>query len=324
MKTLLTKILLLIALPLLAVSVSSCGTDDPEPTPPVEKPAEKPDTPDNPDDPTPDPEPEPEPEPNPVPEAPAPCDNKVVAHRGGAKEAGENIPDNSIAALEYTMNLGCYASECDIYLTSDNRVIVAHGDGDGKVNGLYPYESTLQEIRDAGTLSNGEQIPTLEDYLDHLMVEGSCTKLWIDIKNVTQPETLTYFSGAAGRFACRIVAEKKAEKWVEFICTGNETVMNECAPEAKKYGIPIGWMANRPATTYQQLGYEWANMSVSNMTDATHSGERTVDEFTAAGVALSVYNVDKAKNMRYYIARLDQMKAICTNYPSLLLQEMKN
>ena len=272
--------------------------------------------------PTPDPEPEPTPDPEPTTPVPANADNIVVAHRGGAKEAGDAVPDNSIASLDYAMGLGCYAAECDIYITGDGYVIVGHADSDGKINGLYPCETSLTKLRAAGTLSNGETIPTLEEYIGHAMKEGSCTRLWLDIKNVTSPSALPQHSISACRSACVIISDMKAEPWVEFICTGNETVMRSCVGFAREYGINIGWMANRSAEEYASLGYDWANMSVSNMTDATHTGPRTIDEFSAAGVKLSVYNVDKAKNMRYYISHLDRMKAICTNNPALLLKEM--
>ena len=55
---------------------------------------------------------------------PAPCYNKVVAHRGGSAECG--VPDNSRASLKYAMGLKCYAMECDIYWTKDNDVVIAH------------------------------------------------------------------------------------------------------------------------------------------------------------------------------------------------------
>ena len=90
--------------------------------------------------------------------------NNVVAHRGGSAECG--LPDNSIASLKYAMTQGCYASESDIYWTKDNNVVVAHADGNCKINGLHPWEATLAEIRAAGTLSNGEQVPCLEDFIE--------------------------------------------------------------------------------------------------------------------------------------------------------------
>ena len=96
---------------------------------------------------------------------PAPCDNRVVAHRGGSRESG--IPDNSRAGLKYTMSLKCYAMECDIYWTKDNKVIIGHATDTYYINGLRPWEHTLEEIRKAGVLKNGETIPTLEDFLEN-------------------------------------------------------------------------------------------------------------------------------------------------------------
>ena len=59
---------------------------------------------------------------------PAECDNIVVAHRGGSSEAGTGFPDNSRASLRYTMDLGCYASECDIYWTKDDKIVITGTD----------------------------------------------------------------------------------------------------------------------------------------------------------------------------------------------------
>ena len=49
---------------------------------------------------------------------------KVVAHRGGYQECAR--PDCSISSLKYAIMLRCFASECDIVLTGDNDVLVAH------------------------------------------------------------------------------------------------------------------------------------------------------------------------------------------------------
>lgn len=252
--------------------------------------------------------------------APGECDNKIVAHRGGAKECDETIPDNSIAALRYAMELGCYASECDIYVTKDKNVVVAHADGKGKVNGFYPWEATLAEIREAGTLSNGEQVPTLEDYLDYAMKGGGCTRIWLDIKNITKPSTLPEPAIDACRQACRIIREKKREKWVEFICTGNKDVMTVCDEICRQNGIPIGWMGNAPVKDYLSKGYTWANLSLAYMDDEWHTGTHTVDEFVSKGVAMSVYNVDEEPAMHFYLSQYDKMKAICTNYPAKLIR----
>jgi len=253
--------------------------------------------------------------------SPAICDNIVVAHRGGSTEAGTTAnPDNSIAALRYAMALKCYASECDIYWTRDDQVIVAHGDSECKINGLYPWESTLAQIRAAGNLSNGEQIPTLGEMLDVVMESGSCTKLWMDIKNITYPSTLAKYPIEACKRACEIIADKKAKNFVEFICTGNSTVMASSFLYASSVGVPIGWMSNSAASVYMGKCYPWANLSIDYMTKG--GGARTIDEFTKAKIALSIFVVDTDDDMTYYVNNASSLKAITTNYPKKMLMKM--
>ena len=259
-------------------------------------------------------------------EKPSECDNIVVAHRGGSSECGQ--PDNSIASLTYAMELGCYGSECDIYWTKDNNVIVAHADSQCCVNGYHPWEATLAEIRKAGNLKNGEPIPTLEEYIDKVMEknpktgEAYCTRLWLDIKNITKPSTLTEYPIAATRRACEIIVEKNAQNFVEFICTGNATVMAASFTYANAAGVNIGWMANYAVLEYISRGYKWANLSLEYMNDGTHTGARTIREFTDKGVEISVFNADDDADMNYYVNQSANLKAICTNYPDRLLRKM--
>ncbi len=247
--------------------------------------------------------------------------NIVVAHRGGSTEAGLGFPDNSIASLQYAMSLKCYASECDIYWTKDDKVVVAHADSECKINGVHPWEATLTEIRSKGKLSNGEQIPELQDFITEVMKSGSCTRLWLDIKNITSPKTLTDYPINACRRACEIIQDMKAQNFVEFICTGNATVMAKSNEYARAAGVNIGWMANQPATVFQQKSYTWANLSTIYM--AQGGGSHTVEEYSKAGIAFSVFNADDAATMDYYISKAGLMKAICTNYPKTLIAKMK-
>lgn len=260
---------------------------------------------------------------------PAPCDNKVVAHRGGSRECG--LPDNSRASLRYTMNLKCYASECDIYWTKDNNVIIAHADGEGKINGLFPFKSTVTELRRAGKLSNGEELPTLEEFLEIVMIEGNCTKLMLDIKNITGQST-DYPSNAVKR-ACEIIKEKKAEKFCEFICTGQQTVAATAAQCMVAYNIPIGWMGNATPAEHKAKGFTWANLSAASYMTPYGAGKRTIKEFKDAGMEISVFNVDRAAGdgnavysdeaVAYYVSKIDDLRCICTNYPSWLIKKIE-
>lgn len=296
---------LILSLSFVALLAASCGKNNPDPTP----------------------------APTPDPPAPTPSmltANKVVAHRGGASECKK--PDNSIASLNYAMGLQCYASECDIYWTKDNNVVVAHADGNDKINGLYPWESTVAEIRAAGTLSNGEQVPVLSDFLDIVMTQNY-TRLWLDIKNITNTEAgdanqRAQYAINAVKKACDIIKEKNAAMWCEFICTGNAKVMAGVTGKttgsafgyATEAGIPIAWMSNSKAEEYAQKGYVWANLSDEYMTRG--GGSRTIDEFAKYGIKLSVFVVDSKEQINYYTAEADRLKAICSNYPSAVINAL--
>ncbi len=247
--------------------------------------------------------------------------NNVCAHRGGSAEAGKShVPDNSIASLLYAINLKCFASECDIYCTKDNRVIVAHADGNCMVNGMHPWEYTLAEIRAGGKLSNGEEIPTLEEYIDCLLKNTKCTKLWLDIKNITVPSTLTQYPSKACELACKIITEKKANDVVEFICTGNATVMQNSFIYCNKAKISIAWMANKSVSDYIANGYNWANLSYEYVTEG--GGNRKIDDYLKSGLEFSVYTVDDPNMMNLFIGYGDKLKAISTNYPKRLLDKL--
>ncbi len=260
---------------------------------------------------------------------PAACNNKVVAHRGGSRES--NNPDNSRAGLRYTMSLGCYAMECDIYWTKDNNVVIAHATDTYYVNGLKPWEHTILELRKAGKLKNGEELPTLEEFLDIVQVEGNCTKLCLDIKNLDG--TLTDYPVKAVQRACEIIREHKAEKFCEFICTGNETVARQAAACMTVYGIPVGWMANKTPAEHKAKGFKWANLSAASYMSPYGDGPRTIDEFKNAGMEISVFNVDRQSGdgnavfseeaVNYYISRYADLRCICTNYPDWLLKKLK-
>ncbi|NLO00112.1 MAG: glycerophosphodiester phosphodiesterase [Bacteroidales bacterium] len=265
-----------------------------------------------------------------LPTEPASCTNKIVAHRGGSSECG--APDNSRTSLKYAMGLKCYAMECDIYWTKDNDIVVAHATDTYFINNLKPWEHTLEELRKAGKLSNGEELPSLTEFLDIVQVEGNCTKLCLDIKNLDG--TLTDYPIKAVQRACEIIAARKAEKFCEFICTSNTAVAAAAAVCQTKYGIPVGWMSNSEPHVHLSKGFTWANLSTVYIEPyGTHATQRTIDQYLNAGMEFSVYNVDKQKGdgnaaysdeaVAYFVSRYKDLRCICTNYPKWLLSKVQ-
>lgn len=251
---------------------------------------------------------------------PRKANNKVVAHRGGAME--KKCPDNSLEALNYAIELGCYASEIDVYITKDNQVIVAHADSGDEINGFHPWEATYAQIAAAGKLANGETIPKLEDYLERVLDAGTII-LWIDVKSIAslpQSEGDEYSSRCAER-ASEIVRAMKANHFVEFI-VGRADVHKRTI-NASKGDWLCGYMNTAMSpSSFQQNGYNWANFSLSSIfyNNGVIKGKYTIDDYVKSGVRVSVYNVDTYDNRIWYISNMDKLYAITTNYPKLLLE----
>ena len=91
-----------------------------------------------------------------------PAEPQVVAHRGYWKTEGS--AQNSIASILAAGRISAYGSEFDVNLTCDGALVVNH---DFTYHGLKIYENTLADLRcDTLRLSNGEIIPTLDEYLE--------------------------------------------------------------------------------------------------------------------------------------------------------------
>lgn len=89
---------------------------------------------------------------------------QIIAHRGYWKTDGS--AQNSIAALMKADSIRLFGSEVDVWLSSDGVPVVNH-DADVTLDGKKlnvqdtPFD-TLRKVK----LSNGETLPTMEEYLD--------------------------------------------------------------------------------------------------------------------------------------------------------------
>ena len=88
----------------------------------------------------------------------------ILAHRC---VHGGDIPENSLAGLKKTREMGLYGAEFDVWVTKpeegvDNGVVVVNHDK--TYDGMSLEKSKYSEISHL-TLSNGEKLPTLESFL---------------------------------------------------------------------------------------------------------------------------------------------------------------
>jgi glycerophosphoryl diester phosphodiesterase len=216
------------------------------------------------------------------------------------------------------MRLGCYASETDIYWTKDNKIVVAHANSECKINGLYPWEHTLTEIQAAGRLTNGEIVPSLEDYIRAVMVKGSKTKICLDIKAITKPTTHHAESVKACQRACEIIAAMEAQHFCEFICTGYEDVVKHCAKYANAVGVDIGAMGNHSASTLKNWGYTWHNRDKGYGVSADK-----INSFINSGMEISVFTIDSDSDWNTIQSYHKQLRGITTNYPGRIMAKTR-
>lgn len=102
---------------------------------------------------------------------------RVIAHRGYWKEGGSQ---NSLDSIRGAAQLGVDGIEFDVRVTQDDSVIVVH---DASVEGLAIAQTTFSRLREL-RLSNGEQIPTLYEFLK-VASEYPNLELFIELKTTS-------------------------------------------------------------------------------------------------------------------------------------------
>lgn len=130
---------------------------------------------------------------------------KVIAHRGFWNTPGS--AQNSIAALVKADSIGCYGSEFDVWLTADDELMLNH---DGWHDG-YSLEKTPSSVLRTLKLSNGENMPTLEEFLNS--AKRLKIRLILEMKPLSTPERET----KAVEMILKMVEEKKLTHRVEYI-----------------------------------------------------------------------------------------------------------
>ena len=105
---------------------------------------------------------------------------QIIAHRGFWKTEGS--AQNSLTALIKANEIKAYGSELDIWLSSDGIPVVFHDAHVMLDDKKLSIQDTPADILTQVKLSNGENLPTLEMYLD-TFEDCHDTKLIIEFKS---------------------------------------------------------------------------------------------------------------------------------------------
>lgn len=132
--------------------------------------------------------------------------NKVVAHRGAWKNTGAT--ENSIASLQHAIDMGCQGSEFDVHMTSDSVLVIHH---DPDMEGMKIATTPAKDLF-TKKLSNGETLPTLQQYIA-TGTKQFTTELYLEIKSNAGPE---YVKALTDKSVAEVVRQK-AQAWVIYI-----------------------------------------------------------------------------------------------------------
>ena len=132
--------------------------------------------------------------------------NRVIAHRGAWKNTGAT--ENSIAALQFAIAMGCQGSEFDVHLSADSVLVVNH---DPTIQGKTIHTSTAAELLTL-KLPSGENMPSLESYIMAGMTQNK-TKLILEIKPTINKERALQLTHKV----MDLVRDLKAQAWIDYI-----------------------------------------------------------------------------------------------------------
>jgi glycerophosphoryl diester phosphodiesterase len=132
--------------------------------------------------------------------------NRVIAHRGAWKNTG--AAENSITSLQQAIKLGCHGSEFDVHMSADSVLVINH---DPHIQGLAIDSSNAKDLARL-KLTNGEKMPTLEQYLQE-GIKQNTTKLVLEIKPTKNNERTLQLT----QRVVELVNKMKAQAWVDYI-----------------------------------------------------------------------------------------------------------
>jgi len=132
--------------------------------------------------------------------------NSVIAHRGAWKNTG--VAENSIAALQQAIRLGCQGSEFDVHMSVDSVPVINH---DPTIQGQTIYTSSSAKLL-ALKLASGENMPSLESFLKAGMTQNN-TKLILEIKPTINKERALQLT----KKVMDVVIKLKAQAWIDYI-----------------------------------------------------------------------------------------------------------
>lgn len=229
---------------------------------------------------------------------------KAIAHRGFWKTPGS--AQNSIKALQKADSIGCYGSEFDVWIAKDNKLVVNHD----PVYKMKPMEFSKAAALTGLKLSNGENLPSLEQYLE--AGKKGNTKLILELKAHSNKKRET----KAVQEILALVKKMGLESRMEYI-TFSLHAMQEFIRLAPA-GTPVFYLNGELSPKeLKELGASGLDYHLG----VVKKHPEWVKEAHDLGLKVNVWTVDKEEDMKWLIDQ--QVDFITTNEPTVLQELLK-
>ena len=230
---------------------------------------------------------------------------QMIAHRGFWKTEGS--AQNSLASLSKANEVKAYGSEVDIWLSSDGVPVVNH-DGDVNLNGeKLIIQDTPANILTQVKLSNGENLPTFESYLN-AFEDCHDTKLIIELKS----HRTKYQEDELTEKVLKMVRDRKLQNRVEYISFSLNFVVKTIQLDPLAYVYYL--TGNLPPQSMKQIGAAGIDYNLKVIKD----NPQWVKESHDLGLKVNVWTVNKPEDIQEMIDL--NVDFITTDEPLLVKQ----
>jgi glycerophosphoryl diester phosphodiesterase len=209
---------------------------------------------------------------------------KIIAHRGYWNIAGS--AQNSITSLQKAQELDIYGSEFDVWITVDGVVVLNH---DPTINSIRIENATYNQLKDL-TLSNGEKLPTLENYLSQGKQHAG-VKLILEVKTHSTTEKNNRVVAACIE---KVNAENMKEQ-VEYIAFSQEVCKEILRLQ------PDAVVAYLNGDLAPQTLHGWQVSGIDYQLPVLRNHPEWIREAHALGMTVNVWTVNNEVDMREMI-----------------------
>jgi glycerophosphoryl diester phosphodiesterase len=213
---------------------------------------------------------------------------RIIAHRGYWNKSG-GTAQNSLASLRNAIELGVYGSELDVWITTDNVLVLNHDATFSGVNIENSPYSAIAPLR----LSNGEPLPTLQQCIDiaKQQTQPDKTKLVIEIKTHSNNTNNKRCEDAV----VKMVNDNNAADLVDYIAF-SAYVCEELIKSNPQHRVAY-LNGNLTPAALKSAGYWGLDYTMSILKDNV----TWVNQAKAAGLTTNVWTVNTDADMQYFI-----------------------